>query len=583
MEASWWGDEPADLPSIFQQSNLERSGRFGSSSDSFSVTTSGSGDVMNAPPPLSPPQLPFDKLDTHPQEPRQHHCDSYSPRECSYHDSLGDSQYGSPSMEPVYNNNEGYFDIGSSSASASTSISAGFGLHHNQFQFLSNADTLANMKKKLAPWKKCDNNAPSSHPSMSSTSSTGGSSRRRPSGDMCVPADIVSTKLPLHLETSSLLDSPDRYTQAPHSALPPLPKPAVPSQLRLSLPVLSNRINSDDAPSHSDKADKMETGETNSTKRLRLEDPMRTHYDGARAKRRASMDPDNRVPLAFITQDDSFRRRDGNQGGSPTPRLSVIPQGSISSSSGRAGWYSSNLSLLTESMGSSSFKRVSPDCVSPGRADPSCSPPRSSLSRAPRQRALSESRPLTSPRKLTGVSKPGGTTISEFFICDCCPKKSKEFESAEELASHQAEKQYECKFCGNRFKNKNEAGRHENSVHVRGHSWSCPDSDRYDRTLHDSPNRPGAADSCGYCGEEFSGNGSGPGASAPRHATDHDWGVRLRHLQEVHKVGVCDTSKEYFRADHFRQHLKHSHAGTSGKWTNMLENACMLNEGPTPK
>jgi hypothetical protein len=26
--------------------------------------------------------------------------------------------------------------------------------------------------------------------------------------------------------------------------------------------------------------------------------------------------------------------------------------------------------------------------------------------------------------------------------------------------------------------------------------------------------------------------------------------------------------------------LKHSHAGTSGKWTNMLENACMLDEEP---
>jgi hypothetical protein len=49
-------------------------------------------------------------------------------------------------------------------------------------------------------------------------------------------------------------------------------------------------------------------------------------------------------------------------------------------------------------------------------------------------------------------------------------------------------------------------------------------------------------------------------------------------LNVVHKFGECNQSKKFFRADHFRQHLKHSHAGTSGKWTNMLENACMSQE-----
>lgn len=53
------------------------------------------------------------------------------------------------------------------------------------------------------------------------------------------------------------------------------------------------------------------------------------------------------------------------------------------------------------------------------------------------------------------------------------------------------------------------------------------------------------------------------------------------HLQEVHKFGECNHTKKYFRADHFRQHLRHNHAGTSGKWTNMLENACMKDE-PLP-
>ena len=40
--------------------------------------------------------------------------------------------------------------------------------------------------------------------------------------------------------------------------------------------------------------------------------------------------------------------------------------------------------------------------------------------------------------------------------------------------------------------------------------------------------------------------------------------------------------KKLFRPDHFRQHLKHSHAGTSGKWSSMLENACMKDEPPLP-
>lgn len=75
-------------------------------------------------------------------------------------------------------------------------------------------------------------------------------------------------------------------------------------------------------------------------------------------------------------------------------------------------------------------------------------------------------------------------------------------------------------------------------------------------------------DVCGYCGEEF--------PNPPQ------WDVRAEHLNHVHKFGECNQAKKFFRADHFRQHLKHSHAGTSGKWTNMLEIACMKDE-PLPE
>lgn len=65
-----------------------------------------------------------------------------------------------------------------------------------------------------------------------------------------------------------------------------------------------------------------------------------------------------------------------------------------------------------------------------------------------------------------------------------------------------------------------------------------------------------------------------------RVATEMDWDERIRHLQDIHKFRECNSSKKFFRADHFRQHLKHSHAGTSGGWTNMLEHVCMREEDP---
>lgn len=126
-----------------------------------------------------------------------------------------------------------------------------------------------------------------------------------------------------------------------------------------------------------------------------------------------------------------------------------------------------------------------------------------------------------------------------------------------------------CQYCPNRFKNKNEAERHQNSLHLRRHSWSCATLAGVHAAFHASPNCPAAFDVCGYCGEEF-----------PNPA---NWDARLEHLNHVHKFGECNQAKKFFRADHFRQHLKHSHAGTSGKWTNMLENACMRDEPlPTP-
>lgn len=132
---------------------------------------------------------------------------------------------------------------------------------------------------------------------------------------------------------------------------------------------------------------------------------------------------------------------------------------------------------------------------------------------------------------------------------------------------HENEKQYTCAYCSNRFKNKNEAERHQNSLHLRRNSWSCAALSGIEAAFHSSSSA-NRSDVCGYCGQEFS--------NPPQ------WDVRAEHLNHVHKFGECNQAKKFFRADHFRQHLKHSHQGTSGKWTNMLENACMKDE-PAPE
>lgn len=294
--------------------------------------------------------------------------------------------------------------------------------------------------------------------------------------------------------------------------------------------------------------------------------------------------------------------------GSPTPRLTVIPQGSISSISSvsRSGSYTSNLTASSiTSIGS--FGRRSPNGLSPGglsptdtigspyatpislTASPRSSIGRSAIAQSPHQRTLSEqamagqaNRTLASPRKLAEIisKNPSSLVAAKLkgpHMCECCPKKPKKFDSEEELKVHEAEKQYECSFCGNRFKNKNEAERHQNSLHVRRHSWSCSALTGYERAFHESTIKPGEADTCGYCGDEFPRTGRSQGGTQ---VSDQDWEERIRHLQDVHKFRECNSSKKFFRADHFRQHLKHSHAGTSGKWTNMLENACMMEEDP---
>lgn len=189
----------------------------------------------------------------------------------------------------------------------------------------------------------------------------------------------------------------------------------------------------------------------------------RDYYQAGQKRRASSPLGDDNIPMAS----DLLRRRDGGilSRGSPTPRLTVIPQGSISSisSASRSGSYVSNLTASSMTS-NSSFGRRSPNALSPGGLSPtdpmSCgSPfatpisltasPRSSIGRSvvaqqPHQRTLSElsmaaqgGRTMASPRKLQEIPKnPSSLVAGKLkgpYMCECCPKKPKKFDTEEEL------------------------------------------------------------------------------------------------------------------------------------------------------
>ena len=180
------------------------------------------------------------------------------------------------------------------------------------------------------------------------------------------------------------------------------------------------------------------------------------------------------------------------------------------------------------------------------------------------------------------------------FVCKCCRNKPKMFFNRDDLQCvhslstspppppaqtkthaltdglcygrrHERLKKYGCQHCSSLFKNKNEVRRHHRSLHLRDHSWSCASlAGNYEVAFHRSRHGPNSADECGYCGKEF-----------PLPA---QWERRIEHLTQGHKFGDCNQAKKFYRADHFRQHIRHSHRGLSGRWSYYLEKACMREE-----
>lgn len=130
---------------------------------------------------------------------------------------------------------------------------------------------------------------------------------------------------------------------------------------------------------------------------------------------------------------------------------------------------------------------------------------------------------------------------------------------------HENQRRYPCAYCTGRFKAKSEWKRHVNSIHLHKESWSCSAMSS-PRAVFYSPGKT-RNDPCGnycrLCGHEFSDN-------------DVDWKARFAHLQSAHRYKQCDTAKRFWRADHFRQHLKYRHGIKDGLRMRDLEEDCRV-------
>ncbi|KAG0136680.1 hypothetical protein HOY82DRAFT_583259 [Tuber indicum] len=358
----------------------------------------------------------------------------------------------------------------------------------------------------------------------------------------------------------------------------------------------------DDAPSHVSQMKRLTLGARTPPKSNSY--PINHYHQRAGSKRRASSPPneDRQIGSSEPTRkglhlegygsgdiyDHSRRTSPIHQGlrnspkyqhfnNSPIPRSASGSYASTSISSATTwpaslGQFSAASSFTTAG-GVSPASSFSPQLEMDIVGDPPFrQPPPSTSAKGPssssRHRQVPEASSALDGRERESIaSKHHSAPKMGVYMCECCPKKPKKFDTQMDLQLHEMEKQYGCQYCNNRFKNKNEAERHQNSLHLRKHSWSCAAlSSNYPAAFHASPQHPSTCEICGYCGKEF--------------PMPPQWDQRIEHLTGEHKFGECNQSKKFYRADHFRQHLKHSHSGTSGKWTNVLENACMKDEMP---
>src|SRR5579859_4504600 len=129
------------------------------------------------------------------------------------------------------------------------------------------------------------------------------------------------------------------------------------------------------------------------------------------------------------------------------------------------------------------------------------------------------------------------------YLCAAIPRRKED-------------KRFKCKHCDQGFTNKNKAKRHESSVHERLISWSCA-------AVSGAKDVFGQEGVCGFCGTTFA----------------NDWDARQQHLADAHSYGECNPFREFYRSDHFRQHIRRYHGGRTGPWNVVLERASLKEKG----
>ena len=337
-------------------------------------------------------------------------------------------------------------------------------MSHNQYQLNKPSlnDFDSSLLKKLDSRRTFDNRSP---PRRSALSASANDAFGRPDHPQ---THLPQLSLPIRPSHTSLIDSPGRFTDTPLQSNPfhnDYRSPLEPMDSDRSFYARGRRTNSGSIPddmtisTHSsvelnpeDTESPME--ETSGMRRLYIDDAMgRAEYQTAGHKRRAVSPPGDDVPMqgGMSGSMELLRRREGAARASPTPRLTVIPQGSSLSSMSPTGRNGSYAPMAGGSMpGMNSYGRRSPSGLSTGGLSPvdMCNSPFNnpvSLGRSPRgtlnrglphQRNVSgESRStLASPRKVTEVPKSSLNKIQGGFrMCECCPKKPKKFETEEEL------------------------------------------------------------------------------------------------------------------------------------------------------
>lgn len=350
---------------------------------------------------------------------------------------------------------------------------------HDQYRFHSNDSYDNQQLKKLDAKRSLDNKSP---PRGSALSSSVRSLRQGSRAHIQLP----QLSLPNRPKPGGgMLESP-RLNDAPYSAVSPRstnfagqydyrspPEPLSAVEFDRSPFARKARQNSGffpDTPTPDvDTEMEFPLDETDRMGKMHLDDGRHSRlnsisYDNqlpSSLKRRASSPPvEDPIIRHKSSQGDLLRRRENVSRSSPVPRLSVNPpqqlqlHGSISSvSSGDRSGSLGCLSTATSMTSSLSFGRRSPVGLSPAGISPTdvaTSPfaTPNSLNRSPRatitpragphQRGPSNTANIASPRKLTdpairSVGAVGGGKLQGFYMCDCCPKKPKKFESHEDL------------------------------------------------------------------------------------------------------------------------------------------------------